>query len=52
MTKANITIEIQEVETDELPDDAISNLDELVYRRIAEEYGAELDDVTVTLSEQ
>jgi len=52
MTKKNIDITIEDVEVDELPEDIESNLDELIYRRVAEDYGADLGDVTVEITEE
>lgn len=52
MAKKNIDITIEGVEMDDLPDNIESDLDEMLYRRIAEDYDADPDDVTVEITDR
>lgn len=49
--EVDVTIRALAVDADELPDDAESSLDELVYRTLAEDWGVDVDDVSVVVED-
>jgi len=49
MTQTTIEISVEGVEKDELPEDVVSNFDEEIYRKLAEDYDVGFDSLTVEL---